>query len=215
MTHSGHTFLRRLFSGTAQDLRFTLSSLRHRPLFTLAVVLIASLGVSITILAFTVVNAAFLRPLPHIRAPEALTTLENVTENALLEERVFAALLGGFSLLALVLAALELYGVMSYTVMARTAELGIRLALGASPRDVVRMILADSVKVAAWGIGVGLCLAVVTCIGSRALLVWGGAVDPLSLRGSAAVLTMATLLAGLAPALRAARLDPVVSPRSE
>jgi predicted permease len=145
----------------------------------------------------------------------ALTTLESITENALLEERIAAMFFGGFSLLALLLAALGIYGVMAHAVMERTPELGVRLALGSSPVQVVRMILADSFNMAVLGIGVGLGLAVVACIGVRALLVGVSALDPVSLAGSAAVLTLATLLGGLVPAVRAARLDPVVSLKSE
>jgi putative ABC transport system permease protein len=144
-----------------------------------------------------------------------LTTMESLTGKALQEERAGATLFGGFSLLALFLAALGIYGVMAHAVMERTRELGVRLAVGAGPGRVVGMVLADSLRLSALGIGIGLILAVLVAMGIRALLVGVSVLDPFSLIGSVVVLTLAALLAGVPPAARAARLDPVLSLKSE
>ena len=145
----------------------------------------------------------------------AQTTMERLTENALFEERASVFLFGGFSVLALFLAALGIYGVLAHNVLERTRELGVRLAVGAAPRRVVGMVLVDSLKLSALGIGVGLVLGVLVGMGIRVLPVGVSVLDPFSLTGSVAVLTLAAALAGLVPALRAARLDPVVSLKSE
>jgi predicted permease len=145
----------------------------------------------------------------------ALTTMEDVTGNALFEYRASVLLFGGFSAVALILAALGIYAVMAHAVMERTRELGIRLAVGAGPGRVVAMVLGESLKVSALGIMGGLVLAIPVGLGIRPILVGTGAVDPLSLSGSAAVLALAAATAALLPAARAARTDPLLALKSE
>ena len=117
-------------------------------------------------------------------------------------------ILAAVSAVALALAAIGLYGVMSYSVRRRTREMGTRLALGASRRDIVRLVLAEASAVTLTGLaaGISLGLAAARLLGTilYGVLPW----DPLVVAGAAAVLGAAALVAGYLPARRAARLDP-------
>lgn len=144
-----------------------------------------------------------------------LTTMESITGNALRGMRVAAAISGVFGALALFLASLGIYGFMAHSVMDRTREFGVRLAVGAGPRRVVGKVLVDALRLSALGIGLGLGLAVLVSMGIRTLLVGVSPLDPFSLSGSMMVLALAALSAALIPAVRAARLDPVASLRSD
>jgi predicted permease len=146
---------------------------------------------------------------------KGLERIESVTATALLEERIAAAALAGFGLVTLFLAVLGIYAVMGYSVLERTRELGIRLALGARPGKVVRMVVLESLGHSAVGIVIGLCLAAMVARGIRALLLGIGSLDPVSFLGSTLLLGLAAATAALLPALRASRVDPVVSLRSE
>jgi len=146
---------------------------------------------------------------------KGLQRIEAVTAAALLEERIAAAVLAGFGLVTLFLAVLGIYAVMGYAVLERTRELGIRLALGARPGKVVGMVVLEALGLSAVGIVTGLCLAALVARGIRALLLGIGALDPISLLGSMVLLVLAAVAASLVPALRASRVDPVLSLRSE
>jgi ABC-type antimicrobial peptide transport system permease subunit len=144
-----------------------------------------------------------------------LATMERLTQEALFEEKASAILFGAFSLVALLLAALGIYGVMAHAIMERTRELGVRLAVGAAPGRVVGMVLVESLRLSGLGILLGIPLAVLVGMGIRVLLVGVSVLDPLSLSGSVAVLVLAAMAAGLVPALRAAGTDPLLSLKSE
>jgi predicted permease len=144
-----------------------------------------------------------------------LESMESITARLLEEERVATVVFGGFGVVALLLAMLGIYGVQAFAVMERVREIGIRIALGATPRRVVAMIVAQSLKLSAVGIVVGLFLAVLVAMGMQSLLVGIGALDPLSLGGSAVLLVLAAVAASLVPAIQAARVDPSRSLRSE
>ncbi|UCD23102.1 MAG: ABC transporter permease [Gemmatimonadota bacterium] len=146
---------------------------------------------------------------------KGLERIESVTAMALLEERIAAAGLAGFGLTMLFLAVLGIYAVTGYAVVERTRELGIRLALGARPGRVVKLVVLESVGHSAVGIVVGLCLAAIVARGVRALLLGIGPLDPASFLGSTLVLVLAAATAALLPAWRASRVDPAVSLRSE
>jgi predicted permease len=146
---------------------------------------------------------------------KGLERIEAVTATALLEERIVVALLGGFGLVALFLAVLGIYAVMAYSVLGRTRELGIRLALGARPGKVMGMVVTESLSMSAVGIVTGLVLAALVARGLRSLLLGIGTLDPPSFLGSVILLVLAAVTASLLPALRASRVDPVVSLRSE
>jgi len=134
---------------------------------------------------------------------------------ALLPQKVGAWLLGLFGLLGLALAALGVYGVMAYAVNQRTREFGIRLALGAHTRDVIRMVLHRGMTVAGAGLLAGLALAAATARLLRFLLFDVAPLDPLTFVAVAALVGAVALLANWLPARRTARVDPLEALRAE
>jgi putative ABC transport system permease protein len=134
---------------------------------------------------------------------------------AVAEPRFRTLLLGAFALVALLLAAVGIFGVVSYAVGQRTRELGIRMAIGARGADVVRLVLRGELAPVAVGLALG---AVGAWAGTRVLasLLYGvSAQDPLAFAGALGVLAGAALLASWLPARRATRIDPVLALRSE
>lgn len=131
------------------------------------------------------------------------------------EQRFVADTMRDFSLAALLLAALGAYGVMAYAVSRRTREIGVRLALGARPRDVLLRITRENVTLAATGAGVGLLLAAGVGQALAGALYQVSAADPLTYVGAALALIVAVALAGLGPARRAAATDPMAALRTE
>ena len=125
--------------------------------------------------------------------------------------RIFS-MLGG---LALFLAVVGAYGVKAFLVTRRTREIGVRLALGATPADVMRQMLRESLGLTIAGLALGLLLAAAIARLLSALLYGVSPSDPLTLLAVSLVLAGATLLASLLPARRAARLDPVAALRHE
>ncbi len=124
-------------------------------------------------------------------------------------------LLGAFAALALVLSAIGIYGVVSFVVGQRKGEIGIRLAMGAQRRDILRLIVGQGGKLAAAGIGLGVLGAfALTRLMSR-LLFGVGALDPVTFAGMALILAAVAMLACYVPARAAARLDPIVVLRAE
>jgi predicted permease len=152
-------------------------------------------------------------------APEvdvlATDTLENYISPAFLLPRTAAALLTALGIVALVLALMGIYGVMSFQVNRRRREIGIRLALGARPRDMVALILSHGARLAGAGLLTGLAgaFAVTRLLGT--ILVDVEALDPLAFAATTALLATAAMLACWVPARRAASVDPMVALRSE
>jgi macrolide transport system ATP-binding/permease protein len=147
-----------------------------------------------------------------------LTTVQTVADRldqSLGAPKVGAELLGAFGVLALVLAAIGTYGVMSYSVSQRTQEIGIRMALGAQRRDVLRLILANGFAMILAGIVVGLIFSTLLTKSMNSLLFGIGAFDPLSFFATAALLLAAALFACWLPARRAMRVDPIIALRYE
>jgi predicted permease len=144
-----------------------------------------------------------------------LRTQAQQIERGTSQERLFAQLAGFFGVAALMLACLGLYGLMSYLVLQRTGEMGLRLALGALPGQVLRMMLRESFTLVAVGLVLGLAVAygVRRFVGS--MLFGLTAADPLTYAVVAGVLVAVTLLASLRPAQRAARVDPMIALRAE
>jgi len=145
----------------------------------------------------------------------SIAEMESEMAFATLPQRVAAALLGACSVFALLLAAVGLYGVVAYAVSARTREIGIRMALGASRASVVRLVLGTSMRLVAWGAAFGLVLSL---IGGRAIGSFLGgvsAVDPIAVLAGPLVLAASALVASYLPARRAARVDPMDALRQE
>ena len=141
--------------------------------------------------------------------------LERLVDDAVAPRRLITRLLGFFSTLALTLAGLGLYGVIAYSVVQRTQEIGIRMAIGAQRRDVLQLILRGGLKLVATGIVAGLAGAFVLSRVLQSLLFGVTAHDPFVFAGDAALLLAVATVACLLPALRATRVDPLVALRTE
>jgi putative ABC transport system permease protein len=125
------------------------------------------------------------------------------------------ALIGVFALVALVLSAVGLYGVIAYAVAHRTREIGIRVALGADSASVSRLVLGEGLMLTVLGLGIGLVGAAFSTRALAALLFGLSPLDPVTFAVIAALLVVTTLLAAYVPARRALRIDPVDALRAE
>lgn len=144
-----------------------------------------------------------------------LTSLRLQTDEALRQEKLIAQLVSFFSLLALLLAAIGLYGVMAHAVVRRTNEIGIRMALGAERRNIIWMVLRDSLVLVVLGIliGVPTALGAAKLISSQLFGLSGS--DPVTLVTAIGVLSIVAALAGYLPARKASRVDPLKALRYE
>jgi hypothetical protein len=146
-------------------------------------------------------------------------TLAEEMDTALIRERLIAMLSSFFSILALLLACVGLYGLLTFAVVQRTGEMGIRMALGASRGDVVWMVMREALALAVIGVAIGVpsALAVARLASSQiAGLLFGlKASDPLTMVAAAMLLALVAAIAGYLPARRASRVDPMVALRNE
>jgi predicted permease len=142
-------------------------------------------------------------------------TQEQQIEATMQTERIFVAMTSSFGMLALALASVGIYGVMAYSVANRTNEIGIRLALGAQPRQVLAMILREATWVSLAGIAVGLAAALVLAQLVKSLLYGLQPADPVSLSAGALLLVAVALAASWIPARRAANVQPMEALRHE
>ena len=143
------------------------------------------------------------------RIPVAgIDTQARVIDETIGQQRTFAALGGGFAVLAVLIACVGLYGTMAYSVARRTAEIGVRMALGAQRAKVVRMVLRDVIVVAAVGLAVGVPVAYTMSNVVGSFLFGVQPRDPAVLIGAPLVLLLAAIAAGYGPAWRASRIDP-------
>jgi predicted permease len=153
--------------------------------------------------------AAVIRALDPEQPVGDIRTMAQVLDGKLTSERFSALLLGVFAGVALLLAAVGIYSVLSYVVRGRSREIGLRTALGARTSDVLRLVIVEGMSPTLVGIGVG-TIAALTSAKVMATLVFGvSASDPLTLAAVAAMLALVALMASLIPAYRALRLDPV------
>jgi predicted permease len=149
----------------------------------------------------------------------SIYTLAAQMEGVLMRERLVATLSSLFGLLAVLLASVGLYGLMAFAVVRRTAEMGIRMALGAARQTVVRLVMREAVRLVLIGLAVGVPAAYV--LGRLAssqvsgLLFGLSATDPVTLTGAALLLILVAAVAAYLPAIRASRVDPIVALRTE
>ena len=151
---------------------------------------------------------------PALSAPQ-VQPLTDVLAESVARPRFVATLLASFAVIALILASIGVFGLLSFLVAQRTREIGIRLALGARPEAVVRMIVRGAVKLVAAGLVIGLAGALVMARGIRHLLHDVGPADPVTVVAVIALLGLAAAGASLIPARRAARVDPVIALRED
>ena len=141
--------------------------------------------------------------------------MTEIVADSLAEKRFAMMLLGVFAALATVLSCVGIYGVISYIAGQRTQEIGIRMAMGAERKDVLRMMLAEAGKMALVGVGVGLITSFLLMRLMSSMVFGVSTHDPLTFFGVAMLLTLVALAACLVPAQRATRVDPVVALRHE
>jgi putative ABC transport system permease protein len=149
------------------------------------------------------------QPLVRVR------TMEENMATTVAQPRFRAWLIGIFAALALVLAAVGVYGVMSYTVTQRTSEIGVRVTMGAQPQDVFRIIVGEGLRLALLGVGIGLVAALALTRLLRSFLFGISAYDPLTFIGVSLILTLVAVAASYFPARRATLVDPLVALRYE
>jgi putative ABC transport system permease protein len=144
-----------------------------------------------------------------------MRTMTEVISDSIWQPRLYAILFGVFAAVALALASVGLYGVMAYSVSERSREIGIRMALGAERRDVLKLIVAQGMTLTLIGIGVGLAAALALTRLMRSLLFEVSVTDPSTFAGLAALLSVVAMLACYLPARRATKVDPMVALKCE
>ena len=144
-----------------------------------------------------------------------VTTMNEVLAASVAQRRFSMSLLGGFAVLALLMAAIGLYGVLSYSVSQRMHEMGLRMALGANARDLMRLVVGQGIRVAMAGVAAGLLASFAATRLLSGMLFGVSPLDPFTFVTVAVVLVAAALLASFVPARRATRVDPMVALRYE
>ena len=156
-----------------------------------------------------------LKPLAPNLPGNQFRTIQGLVDKSVSPRRLVLMMLGGFAVFALILASLGIYALISYSVSQRTQEIGIRMALGASARDVQVRIVTQTLALAAIGMVLGVIASWLLGRSVSGLLYGVTSTDPLTFAGMLAVLGVVALLAGYLPARRASRIDPLVALRVE
>jgi predicted lysophospholipase L1 biosynthesis ABC-type transport system permease subunit len=152
---------------------------------------------------------------PRLLANARPVTIARQLDQGLTRDRLVAYLAAAFGLLALLLAWVGLYGVLSYAVATRTSEIGVRMAIGATPANVLRLVITDGMRVTVAGIAVGAAAAVAGTRFIQTLLFGITPTDPTTYAAVSLTLIVVALIASFLPALRAARVDPITALRAE
>jgi predicted permease len=174
---------------------------------------------SMTAEALTPLLRAEVRAAAPVLPPPSVVSLEDRIAGVLVEERMLATLSNAISALAAILAAVGIYSIVAATVARRQGEIGIRIAVGALPGQVARMVVSETLRIVAAGLAVGIPVAVATAMAARALLAGVlfelSPTDPTILFSSVIAIMLIAALAASIPAQRAARVDPLVALRYE
>ena len=205
--------------GVARDTKYR--SLREKPRMVLYLPIAQSYSSSANLVVRTALPAsqivdgmrAQLRSIDPALPLYNVRTLAEHVDRSLYVDRLRANLVGTLALLALALAAVGIYAVLSYTIAERTREVGVRLALGAQPSAVLRMLLVAGARIAVIGIVVGVALSASLARLVAAQLYGVSVLDPVTLAGACAVLLVVALAASFLPAWRATRIDPIAALR--
>jgi putative ABC transport system permease protein len=216
--HDGKTILPRTIIGVVGPVRF--ESLGDAPKVTAYVPEAQSTALRMFIVVRTA-NAtsiapaarAVIRRIDPLQPILSISTVEKMRADSLAGRRVTLIVLTVLAALALILAAVGIYSIMSYSVAQRTSEIGIRMALGAEAKDVFRLILGQSLRMTAIGVGAGVLAAAAATRVMRSLLFGVAPGDPATLAAICVTLGAVALLASYVPARRAARVDPLVAIR--
>ncbi|MEK6407648.1 MAG: ABC transporter permease [Acidobacteriota bacterium] len=145
----------------------------------------------------------------------SIATIEQLVDRSLSQRRFNLLLLGSFAVLALVLAGIGIYGLLSFTTAQRTHEIGVRMALGAKPAQILSMVIGEGLKMVAVGLGCGVVAAVGLTRFLESLLYNVSGTDPLTFAGVSVLLVGVALLACYLPARRATKVDPMIALRYE
>jgi len=147
--------------------------------------------------------------------PIDIHSVAELVDNYLGKDRLVARLSAAFGLLAMLLASIGLYGVMTWTMARRTREIGVRMALGARPNEIFRLVLRDTLLMVSLGIAIGIPLALAATRLIQGMLFGLGGTDPVVMLLATILLIGVAILAGYLPASRAARVDPMIALRHE
>lgn len=147
--------------------------------------------------------------------PVEINTMSGLVDESLQTDRFIERLSAAFGVLALVLASIGLYGIMAYTVARRTRDIGIRLALGAEPGNILRQVLRETLTMVLLGLVIGVPIAIGGTQFVRSMLFGLGVADPIAITFAALTLACVAAVAGFLPARRASRVDPMIALRYE